>query len=89
MHIQLEVLSPYAYHQPIPLPLSYQEILIIENINLSRKRKKIVSKLKCKKKTNSKKGIHPQSSSFERRICAQTQDLQIFKKFNPFKPFSD
>ena len=25
--------------------------------------------------------IHPQSRSFERRICAQTQDLQIFKKF--------
>ena len=25
---------------------------------------------------------HPQSRSFERRICAQTQDLQIFKKFN-------
>ena len=24
----------------------------------------------------------PQSRSFERRICAQTQDLQIFKKFN-------
>ena len=28
------------------------------------------------------KRIHPQSMSFERRICAQTQDLQIFKKFN-------
>ena len=27
------------------------------------------------------KRIHPQSRSFERRICAQTQDLQIFKKF--------
>jgi len=26
--------------------------------------------------------MHPQSGSFERRICAQTQDLQIFKKFN-------
>ena len=25
--------------------------------------------------------IHPQSRSFERRICTQTQDLQIFKKF--------
>jgi len=24
----------------------------------------------------------PQSRSFERRICVQTQDLQIFKKFN-------
>jgi len=24
----------------------------------------------------------PQSRSFERQICAQTQDLQIFKKFN-------
>ena len=24
----------------------------------------------------------PQSRSFERRICAQTQDLQIFKKSN-------
>ena len=34
------------------------------------------------KKTNSKKRIHPQSRSFERRICAQTQDLHIFKKFN-------
>ena len=34
------------------------------------------------------KGLHynlvdpPQSRSFELRICAQTQDLQIFKKFN-------
>ena len=28
------------------------------------------------------KRIHPQSRSFERRICNQTQDLQIFKKFN-------
>ena len=28
------------------------------------------------------KRIHPQSRSFERRICTQTQDLQIFKKFN-------
>ena len=27
-----------------------------------------------------RKRIHPQSRSFERRICAQTQDLQIFKK---------
>ena len=53
MHIQLEVLFPYAYRQPIPLPLSYQEILIIENINLSRKRRKIVSKVKMLKKTNS------------------------------------
>ena len=26
--------------------------------------------------------IQPQSRSFERRICAQTQDLQFFKKFN-------
>ena len=26
--------------------------------------------------------MHPQSRSFERRICAQTQDLQIFKKFS-------
>ena len=26
--------------------------------------------------------IHPQSRSFERRIFAHTQDLQIFKKFN-------
>ena len=26
--------------------------------------------------------MRPQSRSFERRICAQTQDLQIFKKFN-------
>ena len=26
--------------------------------------------------------IHPQSRSFERRICTQTQDLQFFKKFN-------
>ena len=26
--------------------------------------------------------IHPQIRSFERRICAQTQDLQIFKKWN-------
>ena len=24
----------------------------------------------------------PQSRNFERRLCAQTQDLQIFKKFN-------
>jgi len=29
-----------------------------------------------------RKRIHPQSRSFERRICAQTQDLKIFKKFN-------
>ena len=29
---------------------------------------------------NLKKRIHPQSRSFERRICAL--DLQIFKKFN-------
>jgi len=29
--------------------------------------------------------VHPQSRSFERRICAQTQDLQIFKKFNMFQ----
>ena len=28
------------------------------------------------------KTIHPQSGSFERRFSAQTQDLQIFKKFN-------
>ena len=26
--------------------------------------------------------IHPQRRSFEHRICAQTQDLQIFKMFN-------
>ena len=26
------------------------------------------------------KRIHPQSRSFERRICTQTQDLLIFKK---------
>ena len=26
--------------------------------------------------------MHPQNRSFEHRICAQTQDLQIFKKFN-------
>ena len=28
------------------------------------------------------KRIHPQSRSFDRRICAKTQDLKIFKKFN-------
>ena len=28
-----------------------------------------------------RKAYHPQSRSFERRIRAQTQDLQIFKKF--------
>ena len=28
------------------------------------------------------KRIYPQSRSFERRICTQTQDLQIFKKIN-------
>jgi len=28
------------------------------------------------------KRIHPQSGSFEHRICAQTRDLQIFKMFN-------
>ena len=28
------------------------------------------------------KRIHPQCRSFEHRICAQTQDLQIFKTFN-------
>ena len=26
--------------------------------------------------------VELRSRSFERRICAQTQDLQIFKKFN-------
>jgi len=26
--------------------------------------------------------IHPKSRSFQGRICSQTQDLQIFKKFN-------
>ena len=32
---------------------------------------------------NSEKRIHPQSRSFERRMnLPQTQDLQIFKKFN-------
>ena len=31
------------------------------------------------------KRLHPQSRSFERRICAQTQDLQIFKKCNMFQ----
>ena len=34
------------------------------------------------KKTNSENVSTPQSRSFERRIYAQTQDLQIFKKFN-------
>ena len=38
--------------------------------------------------------IQPQSRSFEHRICAQTQDLQIFKKFymsqmNPKEAFHD
>ena len=38
--------------------------------------------------------MHPQSRSFERRICAQTQDLQIFRKFdmsqmNPKEVFQD
>ena len=33
------------------------------------------------KKTNSENLSTPQSRSFERRIYAQTQDLQIFKKF--------
>jgi len=28
------------------------------------------------------KHTHSQTRSFERQICAQTQDLQIFKKFN-------
>ena len=32
------------------------------------------------KKKKFRKRIHPQSRSFERRICAQTQDL--LKKFN-------
>ena len=27
------------------------------------------------------KRIHPESRNFERRTCAQTQDLQIFEKF--------
>ena len=31
------------------------------------------------KKANSENVSSPQSRSFERRICAQTQDLQIFK----------
>ena len=34
------------------------------------------------KKTNSENLSTPQSRSFERRIYAQPQDLQIFKKFN-------
>ena len=34
------------------------------------------------KKTNSESVSTPQSRSFEHRICAQTQDLQIFKTFN-------
>ena len=33
-----------------------------------------------KKKTNSENVSNPLSRSFERRICAQSQDLQIFKK---------
>jgi len=33
------------------------------------------------KKTNSE-NVSTQSRSFEDRICSQTQDLQIFKKFN-------
>ena len=38
--------------------------------------------------------MHPQSRSFERRICAQTQDLQILRKFdmsqmNPKEVFQD
>ena len=34
-------------------------------------------------KTNNSENLStPQSKTFERQICAQTQDLQILKKFN-------
>jgi len=36
----------------------------------------------CQKRKLILKTYPTQSKSFERRICAQTQDLQIFKKFN-------